>query len=115
VIHFGLQKNYDAFYEYAIEQRRLGAFPPFRFLLQLTCRYATEAAAVGAARSLADQLRRQHKNIEVLGPTPAFYERLGGKYRWQVIVKAVERHILHDIALSVPKPWQIDLDPHDLL
>lgn len=115
VIHFGLQKNYDAFYDYAIEQRRRSLFPPFRFLLQLTCRYATEAAAVNAARTLASQIRTLHKDVEVLGPTPAFYERLGGKYRWQLIIKSQHRQALHDIALSVPKPWQIDLDPHDLL
>lgn len=115
VIHLGLQKDYDAFYDYAIAQRLKTQFPPFRFLLQLTCRYSGEMAAVRAARELATLIKRDYPEVEVLGPTPAFYERIGGKYRWQVIVKSIKRQTLQDIAAMIPNNWQIDLDPHDLL
>lgn len=115
VIHLGLQKDYEAFYEHAITEREQAHFPPFTHLLKLVCVYSTEAGAVNAARKLAAELKKAHKDVRVLGPTPAFYERLGGKYRWQILLKSQTRSKLQEIALSLPKPWQFDLDPHSLL
>jgi primosomal protein N' (replication factor Y) len=115
VIHLGLQKNYDAFYEHTIATRQQAHFPPFTHLLKLTCSYNTESGAVNAARKLAAELKSAHRNTQVLGPTPAFYERMGGKFRWQLLIKCQTRATLQTIAATVPKPWQYDLDPHSLL
>lgn len=115
VITYGLQKDYMGFYEHAIAGRQQGLFPPFTYLLKLTCVYNTETAALQASRKLATKLRTKYSTIQVLGPTPAFYERLGGKYRWQLLLKSKQRSTLQKIAAEVPKPWQHDLDPHSLL
>lgn len=115
VIQFGLQQNYEDFYNYIIGKRKATRYPPFRFLMRLTCRYATEAGAIRAARSLAKTLADRYPTVEILGPTPAFYERLGGDYRWQLLVRSRQRRQLQAIARHVPKPWQVDLDPYSLL
>src|SRR5690606_546942 len=95
VIQFGLKQEYDGFYEYALAQRQKAGFPPFRYLLQLTNVYKTEAAAVRNAKALARELR-QHlpKEVEILGPTPAFYERQHNTYRWQLTLKSPKRDAL---------------------
>ncbi len=113
----GLSQNYAAFYEKVMSDRRRANFPPFTFLLKLTCVYKTEAAAVRNAQSLASTLRRQMGNgVEILGPTPAFYERQRDTYRWQLILKSKKRSTLVEALQLLPAShWQFELDPVSLL
>jgi primosomal protein N' (replication factor Y) len=115
-IKFGISQDYDGFYKYDIVKRRANRFPPFSYLLKLTCVYGTEQGAVRASKQLAEELRKKFKQIEILGPAPAFYERLGGTYRWQLVIKSGSRSTLLRIAQEVPaNKWQIDIDPANLL
>ena len=116
-ITLGIEQNYDAFYQLALEQRRRSHFPPFTYLLKLQCSYKTEAAAIRNATTFANQLRKTLPGaVQLLGPTPAFYERAGGSYRWQIVIKSPKRSILADIITSLPpKNWQYELDPISLL
>ncbi len=117
VIQFGLKQDYEGFYEYALKERQKGGFPPFRYLLQLTDVYKTEAAAIKNAKVLSNELRQKlPKGIEVLGPTPAFYERRHDTYRWQLTLKSPRRDALvQALAYLPPTHWQADLDPSSLL
>lgn len=117
VVQFGISQDYEGFYNYAITERQKGGFPPFKYLLQLTCVYKTEAAAVRNAKQLALDLRSKlPKGIEVLGPTPAFYERQHDTYRWQLILKSSKRSDLVAALKHVPPThWRADLDPSSLL
>ncbi|MGB3945696.1 MAG: primosomal protein N' [Candidatus Saccharimonadales bacterium] len=116
-ITLGLAQDYAGFYELAVEQRRRSHFPPFTYLLKLQCSYKTEAAAIRNARALAEQLRSSlPSDVRILGPTPAFYERAGGAYRWQLVLKSPKRSYLTDVLASLPsKNWQFELDPISLL
>jgi primosomal protein N' (replication factor Y) len=117
VIQFGLKQDYEGFYAYALQERQKGGFPPFRYLLQLTDVYKTEAAAIRNAKMLASELRRALPNgVEVLGPTPAFYERQHDTYRWQLTLKSPKRDVLVKALEHLPPTqWQADLDPSSLL
>ena len=117
VIQFGLTQDYEGFYDYALKERQKGGFPPFRYLLQLTNVYKTEAAAIRNAKELAATLRRiVAKDVEVLGPTPAFYERQHDTYRWQLVLKSPRREALIQSLEHVPPThWQANLDPSSLL
>ncbi len=55
------------------------------------------------------------RDIELLGPAPAFHEQAGGNYRWHIIVRAARRAPLVEIARGMPATWQTDLDPINLL
>lgn len=112
----GLAQDYKAFYEKTLEERRRAAFPPFVFLLKLTCTYKTEEAAIKNSRSFANHLRAVVKDVEILGPTPAFYERHGGTYRWQLVLKAKRRVNLVNVIRYLPSPhWHYELDPIGLI
>ena len=117
VITLGLAQDYARFYELVLEQRRRGHFPPFTYLMKLQCSYKTEAAAIRTAKSLAESLRsRLPADVQILGPTPAFYERAGGNYRWQLVLKSPKRSLLTDaLSLLPPRNWQFELDPISLL
>lgn len=113
----GLSQNYSAFYDKTLIERRRANFPPFTFLLKLTCVYKTEATAIRNARSLAQELKNNLGNkVEVLGPTPAFYERQRDTYRWQLVLKSPSRsQLVAALAYLPPTHWQFELDPISLL
>lgn len=113
----GLAQNYMHFYHTTLHERSHGVFPPFTYLLKLTCIYKTEAAAVRAAQTLAKELKTKvTTDIEILGPTPAFYERQRDTYRWQLVLKSPKRLTLVDATRHIPAThWQFELDPISLL
>ncbi len=114
IVKAAVARDYQAFYQAEIKHREAGHFPPFRYLLKLVCTYKTEKGVIEASKKLARELRT-NKDLEVLGPTPSFHERLGGTYRWQLIVKAKKRSDLADIARKMGANWQADIDPLSLL
>jgi len=113
----GLAQNYEHFYATALADRHAGHFPPYTYLLKLTCIYKTEAAAIKNAQKLASELRAQASaTIQILGPTPAFYERLRDTYRWQLTLKSARRaDLVNMLQLVPPTHWQSELDPTSLL
>lgn len=117
VITAGLRQDYESFYKTTLELRKRSHFPPFTYLLKLTCVYKTEASAVRASRELANILRqRLPSDVRLLGPTPAFYERVRDTYRWQLVLKSPKRAHLIAALEHVPKThWQFELDPISLL
>ncbi len=116
-VTYGLAQDYAAFYQSAIKQRQLGHFPPFTYLLKLTCVYKTETAAIRNAQLLAKDLRSKlPKTVQILGPTPAFYERQHDTYRWQLVLKSPTRHdLVAALNYLPPAHWQSELDPISLL
>jgi primosomal protein N' (replication factor Y) len=112
-----LSQDYESFYETTLATRKAGLFPPFVYLLQLTCIYKTEAGAVRAAQDLAKELRKVlAPDMQLLGPTPSFYERQRDSYRWQLIVKSKRREALIELLAHIPPAhWQFELDPSSLL
>ncbi len=116
-IQAALKKDYQLFYDYALKKRKLDNFPPFAFLLKLTCVYPSESAAASAARKLKSKLETLAlPGIQILGPTPSFYERVGTTYRWQLLVKSPKRASLIKLLEHVPPAkWQTELDPVSLL
>lgn len=116
-IQDGLTQNYKDFYERTITLRKHTNFPPFCHLLKLTCIYKTEKSAIQSAKKLAELLKNHAPDhVQILGPTPAFYERVRDTYRWQLVLKSPERQDLLDLLPYVPKShWQFDIDPASLL
>lgn len=115
-VRYGIAQDYASFYEDEIAARRASGFPPFSFLLRLTCLYKTEATAVRNARKLMSILRSNAEpDVQILGPAPAFYEFQAGSYRWQLTLRAKTRqHLLDLLPLVPPAHWQFELDPTGL-
>ena len=113
----GLSQNYEHFFTATIAERQRALFPPFTYLLKLTCIYKTETAAIKNAQALARELRAQlPSTVQILGPTPAFYERQRDTYRWQLTLKSPRRADLVGVLIYVPSThWRSELDPVSLL
>lgn len=116
-VALGIKQDYETFYEATLEERRRAQFPPFCHLLKLTCVYKTEKSAIANSKKLATTLRdKASEDTVVLGPTPAFYERQGDTYRWQLVIKSTKRASLLGLLEHLPPThWQYELDPISLL
>ncbi len=116
-VQFGITSNYTDFYDMTISERQRAKFPPFTHLLKLICIYKTEDAAIRNAQAFGRELRRSSPaRVEILGPTPAFYERVRDTYRWQIVVKSPVRADLVELIQNLPSQhWQYELDPVSLL
>lgn len=115
VLTAAISKDYESFYEAQIKERQLYNFPPFCYILKLSCSRATKAGAQKAAIVLADKLASYKLDIHVTGPSPAFIEKNNNKFVWQLIIRAQNRTELTKAIALLPSNWTYDLDPSNLL
>jgi primosomal protein N' (replication factor Y) (superfamily II helicase) len=115
VLVAAIERNYEDFYQTQIKERQTFNFPPFCYILKLTCSRASKASAQKAATTLAEKLSMTDLAIHVTGPSPAFIEKNNNKYVWQIIVRAQNRSELVKVVKLLPANWIHDLDPSNLL
>ena len=49
-------------------------------------------------------------HLEIIGPAPAFPERVRGRFRWHLVLRGRELHrFIEDV--SIPQGWTVDVDP----
>jgi len=109
-----LADDWSSFYNNEIAERKKYFFPPFSYLLKLTISRKSSSAAEHAAQKLKQALTAQH-NVMVDGPAPAFREKVGGSFIWQLVVRSRNRAMLLKIIASLPNGWNYDIDPADLM
>ena len=110
--------DYGSFYRQEMEFRRKMGYPPFRRLARLlyvgTERACRDATAGMKALLTREVVRRKMMDVRIIGPAPAFFSRLRGKHRWQILVLAPDPVALLR-GVDFPPPWQVDVDPVDVL
>lgn len=116
ILRASISKDWPKYYASELEERQTFLFPPFVYLLQLTCRRVKSAAAEKAALALADVFRSERLHITIEGPAPSFHEKVGDKYQWQLVLKSRTRgELLKAITLLPKSGWSYDIDPVTLL
>jgi primosomal protein N' (replication factor Y) (superfamily II helicase) len=111
--------DYDGFYAQEMAFRREQWYPPLSRMLRLIYVHENERRAEQQAvrmhRILLNKIARQGlADVDLIGPAPAFFQRLRDKYRWQLIVRGTDPGALvRDIHL--PIGWRVDVDPVSLL
>ncbi|MGH7241314.1 MAG: replication restart helicase PriA, partial [Candidatus Saccharimonadales bacterium] len=116
LIRDAINDNWDEFYQSELRERQTYHFPPFYYLLKLTCRRASYKSAESAAQKLKEQIESSISGLEIDGPTPSFHEKLAGKYQTQLVLRTTQRSkLLVAIKLLPPSGWTYDIDPTNLL
>jgi primosomal protein N' (replication factor Y) len=118
VIQAAARHDYAAFYQQELAYRRTLGYPPFGRLARLEYRHADAERAESAALKLADQIRgwlaaEDRRATEMIGPAPCFFSRVGGLYRWQIILRGPNPMTL--LRNRPPGDWRIEVDPVSLL
>ncbi len=122
VIQSAAMHDVNGFYQYELEQRRRLDYPPFSRLVRLEYRhqdtvFAREQASKVSAK-LQELLVTGHwKQTTVIGPVPSFFARIGGYYRWQIILRGPDpvSVLREDSILRLLMDWRVEVDPISLL
>jgi primosomal protein N' (replication factor Y) len=126
-IQAALRHDYVAFATEELPIRKMLHYPPFSSMVRLVIRGPVEEKAKGFADELAQRLKTALDGIgadaRVLGPAPAPFARLRGKYRFQIQLQAADgdrlRTAVREATADVKPPddvqWIADVDPLDML
>ena len=122
VIQSTSRHDVDGFYEHELEQRRLLGYPPFSRLVRLEYRNQDQASAEKEAQRVAGKLRQlmvteYWKLVTMIGPVPCFFEKVGGIYRWQIVLRGADPVPLlrEQVVENWLKEWRVEVDPISLL
>jgi primosomal protein N' (replication factor Y) len=117
--HYAIQAarrhDYLDFVRQEMSFRRQLGYPPFRRLARLLYVHADKARAQQEAEALARGFGfaiqdRGLVGVDLIGPAPCFFGRERRKYRWQIIVRAVDP-VAFLRPLELPQGWRVDVDP----
>jgi primosomal protein N' (replication factor Y) len=114
VIQSAAQHDVDAFYQYELEHRKRLGYPPFSRLVRLEYRHHDLAKAEEEAQRVAKKLSTlNHQLITMIGPVPCFFAKVGGYYRWQIVLRGSNpKEVFRNQKLN---GWRVEVDPISLL
>jgi primosomal protein N' (replication factor Y) len=115
IIKFGATADFIPAADFLLDQLKKANFPPFCFLLKVTIAQKTEATTIKKSREIRSSILKKHPDVLVSQPTPSFYERGDGIYRWQIIIKSKQRSSLLEIIHELPPEVRFEIDPPSLL
>jgi len=112
------KRDYASFYEQEISLRRQYDNPPFSRLVRLLYTNPNNAHCQREAQRMHRLLKQERDSwgmdVSLIGPSPAFMQRVRGRYRWQIILRGADPvSLLAD--MPIPRGWSADIDPVSLL
>jgi len=122
-IKYALAHDYEGFAAHEDKLRRDMAYPPHRKLAAIKLS-GRDAVTVKEAAQKAGRLTRKIKGVEILGPAPAPWSKVKGRFRWQLAAKSRGsrecRAAVRYAAGEVEKMFKsvkvvVDVDPVSLL
>ena len=114
VIQFAAKHDVEGFYQYELEARRRLGYPPYTRLMRFEYRNQDQASAEKEARRLAEKLSSLNRQPStMIGPVPCFFGKIGGYYRWQIILRGSKPgEFVRGLKLD---GWRVEVDPISLL
>ncbi|MGO8949852.1 MAG: primosomal protein N' [Ktedonobacterales bacterium] len=124
--HFCIQSasrhDYASFFAAEVSARRRYGYPPFRRFVKCTYEHSDRYTAEIEATRLADRFTQLIQDAglaesDIVGPAPAFIERLRSRYRWQLILRSPDPRLLLRALTQedLPAGWSVDIDPTSTL
>ena len=118
--------DYTGFYNSELNIRRMLDYPPFSRLARIVFRGKEEsevsAAASGLGSSIDDIIVSEKMQVAKLGPAQAPFARIGGNYRYHLILKGRRLEELQQLIRKSMEIYrsksvyaEIDIDPVDML
>ena len=124
--HF-IKDDRDSFYKEEMKARKMFSYPPFSRIIKLTFSHANANTAKKEAADLYSMLSEKvssllaknmikENRIRILGPAPAFLSKLKSKYRYQLLIKLIDKRlsIQSQLLALVPSQWEVEVDPIEL-
>lgn len=116
--------TFDDFYKEELQIRKLCNCPPFFKLAMIYITTADQkllSCHSIQAKNIVDDLALNHfKEVEILGPRPAFVEKRVNKFTWSMMIRSKNTNELHNLISNFRKIYKadkqvqvrIDVDPY---
>ena len=124
-IRYASEQNYNGFYEKEIQFRKLMRYPPFATLANVLVRSQKQEEALEMSTELGRMLDPAPEGLKILGPAEAPVPKLKSEFRYQLLIKAIDRKRLNETLRELrrftqerkwsPTALVIDVDPLTLL
>ncbi|MGD1995620.1 MAG: primosomal protein N' [Anaerolineae bacterium] len=113
------QHDYEGFAREELAFRRQLDYPPYVRVARLLYRHRSRQRAEAAAEDMAEQLRDALSRTglpptDLIGPAPAFFARIRGRYRWHIILRHADPPAFLR-SVGIPPDWRVDVDPENVL
>ncbi|MDD5498345.1 MAG: primosomal protein N' [Dehalococcoidales bacterium] len=117
--HYAIQAaarhDYQSFFNTEIAYRRSLNQPPFSRLARLIYSHTNDELCRREAVRVKFELNETSNKlglagISLIGPAPAFFHRLRGRYRWSIVIKGADPAALLS-RIDLPPRWKVDIDP----
>ena len=109
------KQDFKAFYEQESAFRHQYGNPPFNRLVSMVYAHTNAERCQEEAERMIHLLREERDaqglaSTTLIGPSPAYAQRVRGRYRWQVIIRSLDpMDILSRV--TIPQGWVVDVDP----
>lgn len=109
--------NIEQFFEKEIQSRKRFSYPPFSEIVKLTYSHRNLNQVKKESQNLRRRLEKLFKvqglssKVSILGPIPAFPEKIKGKYRRNIVLKIKNAKIKNILLNDFPKEWKPDVNP----
>ena len=116
VVQSAARHDVNEFYQYELGQRKRLGYPPFSRLVRLEYRHHDAPKAEEEAHRTAKKLSAMnHQSSTMIGPVPCFFAKVGGYYRWQIVLRGTNpKESLRDANAKLDG-WRVEVDPVSLL
>ena len=121
-IQAALRHDDTAFAAEEMRFRRIFHYPPYTKMIQLLLRDSNRARGQSEMTEIARRINEHPaaREFRVSGPAAAPFERLRGRWRFQILIRHVSgprlRQTVHEILEGMKtRDLVIDVDPHELL
>ena len=106
--------DYVGFYQEEIQFRRALEYPPFSRFINFRLVGNSEKRTKGMGEEMGgigqSLLKKGYgKGIEILGPSPAPFAKMRGKFRWQMLAKGKSPQLLHQFAKELASRMEAPL------
>ncbi len=116
-----LKSGYTDFAKQLLTERQAAHWPPYRYLAAFIIECQQQSKACQALEQLVNQVQSHLVGeVDIFGPVPALQPKRAGYYRWQILLQAQDRSILHQHIstmqlamrqLDKTLRWYLDVDP----
>jgi len=107
--------DYASFFKQEIAYRLELGYPPFSQLVRLIFSHTNNTQCQRETERMkrliiTERDYRGIADISLIGPAPAFIQRLRGRFRWQLVLRGSELSAFLS-RLPIPQGWTVDVDP----
>jgi len=112
-IRFSAERNYEAFFQFEIAERKALSFPPFGRLVKLVFQ-DYDARKTEVETEKVSTVMQSIPDTKVTEAQEAFVPKIRGRFRRQIIIKCKSKFIPEKLIVELKKlgtGWIIDIDP----